>query len=328
MPLKVGRRLGENYFDKLWCLTLLEALYDRYLGFTGEGRLMDKLLTFFKNVWFRRAVSLICLGYTAVMVWLGILNAGYYFEVENPTPLFVLYLFMNICALGLLILSRKELLTRINSYLLPPIVFLTVIFALGNWYMIIPPVVVMVVLFFVNNSNETLKTVLGTMYLLMYVVGIVGFIGAQYFLGHIALYDVDLSERDSSYEKLSESGEYRIVRYFDTVGDRTVQSYYIETTENDVKIPLGTCKLVLGCKHIHTSTYEYVPEDLVKWDTRTVDGEKVEVLIVENVVRENPIEAEKREKEAEENSKSSSSAKNGLITIKSSTGSTDNSADV
>lgn len=281
---------------------------------------MDKLVAFFKNVWFRRAVSVACLGYTALMIWLAVLNAAYYFEVEQPVPLFVLYLFVNICALGLMILSRKQLITKINSYLLPPIIVVTVIFALGNWYMIIPPVVVMVVLFFANNSNETLKTVLGTLYLLMFVVGIVGFIGAKFFLGNIALYDVDLANRDTSYEKLSESGEYRIVRYFDTVGDRTVQSYYVESTEKDQKIPLGVCKLVLGCKHVHTSTYEDTPEDLVKWDIRTIDGEKVEVLIVENVVRDNPIEAEKREEAAESTKSSSKSSTAGLITIKSSSG--------
>lgn len=283
---------------------------------------MDKLLAFFKNVWFRRGVSLLCMGYTAFMVWVAVLNAAYYFELENPTPLFVLYLFVNIAALGLMILSRHELLTRINSYLLPPVVFVTVICALGNWYMIIPPVVVMVVLFLVNNSNETLKTVLGTMYLLMYVIGIVGYIGASFFLGHIALYDVDLSKRDTSYEKVSESGEYRIVRYFDTVGDRKTQSYYLETTSKDRNIPLGTCKLVLGCKHIHTSTYEDYPEDLVDWDFRVIDGKKTEVLIVENFVRENPIEVEKREAEASKSEKSGGSSKSyvsqGLITVKSS----------
>ncbi len=283
---------------------------------------MDKLLAFFKNVWFRRGVSILGLGYTGFMIWIAVLNAAYYFEVSDPMPLFVLYLFVNICALGLMILSRHELLTRINSYILPPIVFVTVICALGNWFMIIPPVVVMLVLFFVNNSNETLKTVLGTMYLLMYVIGIVGFIGAQLFLGHLALYDVDLAKRDTSYEKLSESGEYRIVRYFNTVGDRKTQSYYIETTSKDQKIPFGTCKLVLGCKHIHTSTYENVPVDLVGWDTRTIDGKKTEVLLVESFVRENPIEVEKRENEASKSSQSSKSTINytskGLISIKSS----------
>ncbi len=265
------------------------------------------------------------------MVWLAVLNAAYYFELDNPTPLFVLYLFVNISALGLMILSRRELLTRINSYLLPPIVFVTVICALGNWYMIIPPVVVMVVLFFVNNSNETLKTVLGTMYLLMYVIGIVGFIGATFFLGHIALYDVDLSKRDTSYEKVSESGEYRIVRYFDTVGDRKTQSYYIETTEKDQKIPLGVCKLVLNCKHIHTSTYEDVPADLVDWDIRVIDGEETEVLIVENFVRENPYEVEKREAEASKNEQSSKSSKTytskGLISVRSTGGTSEAAPD-
>ncbi len=289
---------------------------------------MDKLLAFFKNVWFRRGVSLLCLAYTAFMTWIAVLSAAYYMEIDNSMPLFVLYLFINIAALGLLILSRHQLLTRINSYLLPPIVFITVICALGNWYLIIPPVVVMVVLFFVNNSNETLKTVLGTMYLLMYVIGIVGFIGAQMFLGHIALYDVDLSKRDISYEKVSESGEYRIVRYFNTVGDRQTQSYYIEKTEKDQKIPFGTCKLVLGCKHIHTATYENEPEDLVDWGSRTVDGEKVEILLIENFVRENPIEVEKRKKELAEMGEQSSSSKNsisytsqGLISSKTSTSS-------
>lgn len=288
---------------------------------------MDKLLAFFKNVWFKRGVSLVCLGYTAFMVWLAVLNAAYYIELNNPTPLFVLYLFINISALGLMILSRNELLTRINSYLLPPIIFISVICAWGNWYMIIPPVVVMVVLFFVNSSNETLKTVLGTLYLLMYVVGIVGFIGAELFLGHIALYDVDLSKRDTSYEKLSESGEYRIVRYFDTVGDRKTQSYYLERTDKDQKIPFGTCKLVLKCKHIHTSTYEDTPLDLVSWDTRTIDGEKTEVLLVENFVRDNPFEVEKREKEAENNSTQSTSSSasytsKGLISVKETSSST------
>ncbi len=280
---------------------------------------MDKLLAFFKNVWFRRAVSVLCLGYTALMVWVAVLNAAYYFEIENPAPLFILYLFVNISALGLMILSRKQLVTKINSYILPPVVFVTVICALGNWYMIIPPVVVMVVLFFVNNSNETLKTVLGTMYLLMYVVGIVGFIGATFFLGHIALYDVDLSKRDTQYEKISQSGEYRIVRYFDKVGDRTVQSYYVETTANDKDIPLGKCKLVLGSKHIHTAAYENYPENLVNWDIRNINGEEIEVLLVEHVVRDNPIEAEKREAEAAKAEKSSSNKAAGLITAKSST---------
>ena len=53
---------------------------------------MDKLVAFFKNVWLRRGVALLCWGYTAMLVWFAWLNFAYHFEFENPTSLFVLYL--------------------------------------------------------------------------------------------------------------------------------------------------------------------------------------------------------------------------------------------
>lgn len=249
---------------------------------------MDKLVAFFKNVWFKRVVALLCWGYTALMLWVAWLNLGFYFVFENPTPLFVLYLFVNIAALGLMIFTRKQMFTKINAYILPPIVFATVIFGFGNWYMIAPPLVVMLVLFFVNNSNETLKTVLGTMYLLMYVIGVVGYIGIQMFMGDLSFTGVDLSRRDLDYEKLSKSGDYRIVRYINDNSERKTMSYYVEYTGDDTEIPLGLCKKVLGCKHIHTATYTDKSEDLVSWSTQRVDGETVDVLLVEGSMRENP----------------------------------------
>ena len=222
------------------------------------------------------------------MLWVAWLNFGFFFVFENPTPLFVLYLFVNIAALGLMILTRKQMFTKINAYILPPIVFAIVIFGFGNWYMIAPPLVVMLVLFFVNNSNETLKTVLGTMYLLMYVIGVVGYIGIRMFMGDITFTGVDLTRRDPDYEKLSESGEYRIVRYINDTNERKTMTYYVEYTGDDVEIPLGLCKKVFGCRHIHTATYQNKSEDLVSWSTQKVDGVKTDVLLVEGSLRENP----------------------------------------
>lgn len=249
---------------------------------------MDKLVAFFKNVWFRRAVALLCWGYTALMLWVAWLNFGFFFVFENPTPLFVLYLFVNIAALGLMILTRKQMFTKINAYILPPIVFAIVIFGFGNWYMIAPPLAVMVILFLVNNSNETLKTVLGTMYLLMYVIGVVGYIGIRMFMGDITFTGVDLTRRDPDYEKLSESGEYRIVRYINDTNERKTMTYYVEYTGDDVEIPLGLCKKVYDCRHVHTATYQNRSEDRVSWSTQKVDGVKTDVLLVEGSLRENP----------------------------------------
>lgn len=250
---------------------------------------MDKLVAFFKNVWTKRVAAAISLAYTVMLVWLAWMNIAYYFKYENPTPLFVIYLFINLAALGLMIYSRKQVITQVNSYLLPPIIFVTVIFGYGNWYMIIPPLVVMLVMFFVNSSNETLKTVLGTMYLLTYVVGVAGYTAIRTYMGTTSfITSVDLSTRDPYYEKLSSTEDYRIVRYLQTSGDRKTIAYYVEKAEDDVKIPFATCQKVLGCHHIYSTEYKNSDEDHVNWSFRSVNGEKTEIIRVEGYVRENP----------------------------------------
>jgi hypothetical protein len=250
---------------------------------------MDKLVAFFKNAWFRRGVALVCCGYTGILIWTAWLSFAYYFEFENATSLFVLYLFVNFAALGLMILTRKQVITMINAMILPPIVFAIVIFGFGNWYMILPPLVVVTVMFFVNASNETLKTVLGTLYLLIYVIGVVAYIAINLFMGKITFTGVDLSLRDTSYEKVSPSGDYRIVRYVDKPGERRTASYYVESTEEDIEIPFATCKRVYGSKHIHTASYTGKSNDPVGWEITIVDGESVESLNVEGSIRTNPL---------------------------------------
>lgn len=250
---------------------------------------MDKLVAFFKNVWFRRGIAIASWGYTGFMIWIAWLCFAYYLQFENPTPAFVLYLFINVCGLGFMILSRKQVITQVNSYVLPPIVFLVTFFGFGNWYIVIPPIVVMLVLFFVNTSNETLKTVLGTMYLLMFVIGIVGHIGGEMFFGNFAFLGPDLTMRDTSYESLAKSGEYRLVRYLKSTTDRNTMSYYVEYTGDDVKLPMGVGKKVLGCEHIHTAAYTNPNQNFVEWRVQKVNGKDAEVLIVDGKsVRENP----------------------------------------
>lgn len=250
---------------------------------------MDKLVAFFKNVWFRRGVAIASWAYTGFMIWVAWLSFAYYLQFENPTPAFVLYLFINVSALGLMILSRKQVITQVNSYVLPPIVFLITFFGFGNWYVIIPPIVVMLVLFFVNTSNETLKTVLGTMYLLLFVIGIVGHIGVERFIGNISFVGPDLTTRDLNYESLSKTGEYRLVRYLESTSDHNTMKYYVEYTGDDVKLPMGVAKKVRGCKFVHTAAYTNLSQNFVEWKMQMVSGKDTEVLIVDGKsVRENP----------------------------------------
>lgn len=281
---------------------------------------MDKLLAFFKNVWFRRVISVICWGYTAFMAFMAWLCFGYYFQFENPTPVFVLYLFINVAAMGLMILSRKQVMTQINSYILPPIVFMIMFFGFGNWYIIIPPVVVMLVLFFVNTSNETLKTVLGTMYLLLFVIGAAGHIGFERFMGNISFVGPDLTERDESFEELSESGEYRIVRYLDITPARKTMAYYVEYTGDDVKLPKGIAKKVYGCMPVHTAAYTDLKQNFVTWGKVKRNGKDVEILYVDGKnVRENPYLVEQISSTASSSKKSSTSGTSSSSSTSSST---------
>lgn len=300
---------------------------------------MDKLTAFFKNVWFRRSVAALCWGYTAFLIWIAWLCFGFYFEFENPTPLFVLYLFINIAAFGLLVFTRKQVITQVNAYVLPIIAFLILIFGFGKWYITTPPLVVVIAFFFINRSNETLKTVLGTMYLLIYVIGTVGFIAMRMFMGNItftldengspSISELNFNLRDADYENISESGDYRVVRYITKTGDREVASYYVEDAREDVDIPLGICRRVAGCRHLHTAVFTGGSYDHIRWSTQKVDGKTVDVLYVEGILRENPYLIKKIESDSSEGSDSSSDKSSSTSSsVGSGSGSADESGSV
>ena len=182
------------------------------VGSRNNRSFMDILTSIFNNVWVRRGVAVVCWGYTGLMVWLAWLNYAYFLEFENPTSLFVLYAFINVAALGLMIYTRRQVITQVNIMIMPPILFLSFLLAFGNWYMLIPPICVIVVMFFVCRANETLKTVLGTMYLLMFVVGAAAYITMTLLMGRLSLTGVDLQLRDTNYEVLSSELPYREIR--------------------------------------------------------------------------------------------------------------------
>lgn len=267
---------------------------------------MDILTSIFKNVWLKRSVALLCWGYTGLLVWMAWLNFAYFLEYENPTSLFVLYVFINVAALGLMIYTRAQVITQINVMIMPPILFLSFLLAFGSWYMLLPPIVVIVVMFFVCRANETLKTVLGTMYLLMYVVGAAAYVTITLLMGKITLTGVDLTLRDTNYEVLSADGDYRIVRYVDKPnGERRTASYYIEDTTDDIEIPFGSGEKVYGCEWVLTTKYSGSEDNPVSWTKTTVDGKKVEALNVEGSIKENPYLAVEVSETAESEEESS-----------------------
>lgn len=136
--------------------------------------------------------------------------------------------------------TRKQIVTRVCLCISPLIIFLMMIVAFGNWYMIIPPLAITAVVFLASGAGETLKTILGTIYLMMFVVGALVYLTLLHFnltpQTLLLKNYCDLADRSFTYE-YSPEGTYRLVTYVnDDNPERISATYYIEETENDVQI--------------------------------------------------------------------------------------------
>ena len=127
-----------------------------------------------------------------------------------------------------------------------------------------------------------------------------------------------MSLRDADYEIISESGDYRVVRYISKTGDREMVSYYVEDARGDVDIPLGKCKKVAGCRHLHTAVFTDKSNNHIRWATQKVDGKTVDVLYVEGILRENPYLIKKIESDSSSSSSVKSSSTSSSIDSESS----------
>ncbi len=141
----------------------------------------------FGNIWVKRCVSIFCAAYAAVI---GMFTyATFLYDLEfvgrNMGSFLIVYSVASIVFLLLMIYSREMFVTRLISLLLLPVVFFLLLFniANANWILIIPPFIVALVMFFAAGTAETMKVVMGTIYLLLYVLGIVAYVVCNMLFG-------------------------------------------------------------------------------------------------------------------------------------------------
>lgn len=205
---------------------------------------MEKIFSFFKNKYTRLGFSILAPLYPIFLIYVGWLSFGYSLEPTAPIPLFLLYVLINFIFGGLFFYTRKQILTRFSVCISPLILFLILMLSFGEWYLIIPPVAVCFVVFLASGAGETLKTVLGTLYLMMFVVGAFVYLTMLSFnlTPRLLLQDLifgnycDISDRSSEY-LYSTDGTYRLVQYVDDAGDeRKATSFYVEETAEDIHL--------------------------------------------------------------------------------------------
>lgn len=223
---------------------------------------MKELLS---NIWVKRAVGVFNLVYFAVI---GLLTyATFEYELEftegQEQSFFTVYVAASFIFLLLMIYSRDVFITKLTSVLLVLVVFFLLLFNMYDWILVVPPLVVAIVMFFVAGTHETVKVVVGTIYLLMYVLGLVAyFVFNMLFGGTSTLTELNASLVDRNAEVyslykpqytkmcdvtrdenvLSPDGKFRIVLYDVQNSDKGGVNICVIPNGQDIKLRFFTLK--------------------------------------------------------------------------------------
>lgn len=219
---------------------------------------------FLSNPWVKKAVSVFNIAYFAVITLLTCATFLYDLEFTEgrEKAFFTVYVFASAVFLGLMLFTRREVVTSVLSALMLPICFFMILFNMGNWILIVPPFLVSIVMFFAAGTNETVKVILGTIYLLMYVLGIVGYFVLNLLFGGSSVEtrlnaDLDTSttvyqiyrdnfqkitEVTSDDNTISPDGKYQIVLYDVKDSDKGAVKICVIPYGQDIKLKFFTLK--------------------------------------------------------------------------------------
>lgn len=252
---------------------------------------MDKFIRFIKNKWFLLGISFLSLLYVFFLGKMVQLVFTSYLEAENMTTLMIFYVFINFLFAVLMFFTRKQVPTIMTAIVIPLEAFALMIVGFGQWHIVIPPVVVSAFVFLACGVGEAFKTVAGTLFLMMFVVG--GLVYSVFLNFGISLryvlvdqiyredQELDYSLRDNDY-LLSSDGRYRLVTYTKEKDGKSVTEYYVEEAYKDEEYPFGTFRRSFGCRKVLATAYEnanpapkWTSEEKLYIDGKTVDMEEL-----------------------------------------------------
>ncbi len=253
----------------------------------------------FSNMWVKRCVSVFTLSYAAVITLLTLASFLYdlVFVEEKKAAFLVVYGLAALVFLVLMIYTRDIFMTKLISVLLLPIVFFLLIFNIknGNWILIVPPFIVAITMFFASGANETLKVILGTIYLLLYVLGIVAYVLCNMLFGSTSVettLDMNLDPKSTVYSyykndlqhlselvsddnAISPDGRYRF--YLADVKDNKdgCLKIYVVPSGKDIKLKFFSLNEKGIRKKIATNGTRGVVPPSVGWTVIQEDGKNI-----------------------------------------------------
>lgn len=240
---------------------------------------------FFSNVWVKRFVSIIPVFYTIAVGYLCYYSIFYDIHIQDRQSLCVIVSAISLIALILMLYTRNQLLTKISSFLILAAMLPVVVFWMDEKHLYVPIVIAGVIILLFSGASEGKKTMLGTVILLSYIFGALGFyLFNSFFVTH--------AKKDILKSGVSPSGRYRyeLINTEDTSGGST--SIVIEPNYADVSYPYVTLTL----KDMERVCYQVRPmlEEEVKldWSTGTREEITKELKGISDDIRINLTDAE------------------------------------
>lgn len=172
-------------------------------------------------------LACVSLIYLFIIAGISVLSALYTVSIPNKPLLTVALSLIGLLAIAAMLYSRNHFITKLSCMLLLPCLLPTVLINFHEWSLIVPLAVTCLLMFFFSGVQETPKTILGTVYLLIYVLGSLG-----YFLAVSLFATKSVSTLLES--RVSDSGSYRysLVNTEDSSGGSTK----VEISPNDMDI--------------------------------------------------------------------------------------------
>lgn len=136
---------------------------------------MDKIMKVLKNKWFILFVSILNGVYTAGLLYFAYIAVFYTIEFENTLKFAIIYSVISVIVGLLMYYTRRSALTAVFNILNLAAFLPSLLLNWGNWPLLIPAAIVTLFGFFSCKMNDAVKTVFGTIFLLVYIIGCIIF---------------------------------------------------------------------------------------------------------------------------------------------------------
>lgn len=217
--------------------------------------------SFFANVWTKRVVAILSLVYTFFVLKFSYFSIFYDMHIHQRGMLCLAISGVSLAALIVMLYTRKQIFTRISSFIILPAMLPVVLLYFGEWGAILPIIITGIIILLLSGAGEGLKTAIATIILLMYIFGALGyFLFTSFFVTPTKEQVIDTG--------VSPSGEYRyrVVNTEDSSNGST--AVYVEPNTADIKYKMVSFTL----KNLERVVYLDRPSDdevTIEWTTQS-----------------------------------------------------------